>query len=474
VLLLLFEMKILYITAGAANMYCGSCFRDNALATELIARGHDVMLLPIYTPTLTDEPNVSREKVFFGGISVYLQQHLSLFRKTPRLLDRLWDSPAMLKLASRRSIPTNPKLLGELTVSMLKGEDGYQRKELMKMIDWLKQETAPDVINLPYTLLISLAGPLKQALNRPVCCTLQGEDLFLEGLQEPYRTDSLNLIRANVKHVDAFIAVSDYYARFMPEYLHIPENKMRVVPLGINTQGYEAKTKERAAPFTIGYFARVAPEKGLHVLAEAYKRLRQREDFPAARLEVAGYLGAENRDYLSGIEREMKDCGLANEFHYRGILDRQEKIDFLRGLDVLSVPATYDEPKGIFLFEAMACGVPVVQPRRGAFTEIIEKTNGGLLVEPDDAESLADGLHKIYRQPALAAELGSNGFRAVREHYSVARMADSAVEVYESLLEAQPENQTGMDRIDRMKSKDEGGGMKDEENAIQDERLKIQ
>ncbi|HEX8492057.1 MAG TPA: glycosyltransferase family 4 protein [Pyrinomonadaceae bacterium] len=427
-------MKILYITAGAANMYCGSCLRDNALAAEMISRGHDVTLIPIYTPTLTDEQNVSQQKVFFGGISVYLQQHLSLFRKTPWLLDRLWDSAAMLKMASRRSIPTSPKLLGQLTVSMLKGEDGNQRKELLKMLDWLRGEPTPDVISLPYTLLIGLAKPLKEALQRPVYCTLQGEDLFLDGLQEPYRSESLALIRANVKHVDAFIAVSEYYARFMPDYLGIPEDKMRVVPLGINLQGYEARPPKRGESFTIGYFARVAPEKGLHVLAEAYRRLRrEREDFPAARLEVAGYLGSEHKNYLDGIARQMKEWGLAGEFHYRGVLDRQEKIEFLRTLDVLSVPATYNEPKGIFLLEAMACGVPVVQPRRGAFTEIVEKTQGGILVAPDDPDGLAEGIFELYQNPQLAETLGASGFRGVREHYSVARMAERALEVYGSL-----------------------------------------
>ncbi len=73
-------------------MYCGSCLRDNALAAELLARGHDVLLTPVYTPTRTDERNVSGAHVFFGGISVYLEQHASIFRHTPRLLDRLWDS----------------------------------------------------------------------------------------------------------------------------------------------------------------------------------------------------------------------------------------------------------------------------------------------------------------------------------------------------------------------------------------------
>lgn len=430
-------MKILYLTGGAGQMYCGSCLRDNALATELITRGHDVILLPVYTPTRTDEPNVSNEKVFFGGISVYLEQYLPLFRMTPTWLDGLWDSKFMLNLAARRSISTSPRMLGEMTVSMLKGRGGFQKKEITKMLDWLKHEPLPDIVSLPYTLLISLAQPIKEILGRPVCCTLQGEDLFLDGLLEPYRSEALDLIRANVEHVDAFIAVSDYYAEFMPGYLSIPREKIRVVPLGINTTGYDcgAQSRESSALFTVGFFARIAPEKGLHVLAEAYRKMRESGDLPAARMEVAGYLAPEHEKYLKEIEQQMKGAGLAAEFNYRGVLDRQEKIAFLKQLDVLSVPATYDEPKGLFLLEAMACGVPVVQPRRGAFTEIVERTAGGLLVEPDNPQSLADGILRIYRDPALANKLGESGARQVREHYSASIMADRALEAYESVLE---------------------------------------
>ena len=436
-------MRILSITAGAANMYCGSCLRDNALAAELIRRGHDVMLLPLYTPTLTDEPSVSSDKVFFGGISVYLQQHVPLFRKTPRLLDRLWDSPTALKLASRRSISVDPRSLGDLTISILKGENGNQRKELNKLIEWLQSQDAPDIINLPNSLLISLARPIKQAIERPVCCTLQGEDLFLSGLPEDARRTSLELIRANVKFVDRFIAVSDYYAEFMCDYLGIPEHKMQVVPLGINLEGYEERKRSRSEQFTIGFFARIAPEKGLHVLAEAYKRLRERGDFPAARLEAAGYLAPEHKDYLHNIEQEMRTQGLGDEFHYRGVLDRQEKIEFLQKLDVFSMPATYDEPKGLPLLEAMACGVPVIVPRRGAFTEIIERTRGGMLVEPDMAESLAEGIYSLWRNPSHGEELGRHGIEGVRAHYSVARMADRTLEVYRGLMGAMVERKNG-------------------------------
>ena len=427
-------MRILYLTGGAGRMYCGSCLRDNAMATELMARGHDVLLLPVYTPTLTDEPNVSNDHVVLGGISAYLEQYVPFFRKSPRWLDRLWDSKTALNLATRRSISTNPKMLGEMTVSVLKGEGGFQRKEIDKFIDWVKDEAPPDVVNPPYTLLLGLAGPIKQALRAPILCTLQGEDLFLDNLQEPYRTQSLDLIRDHLQHVDLFLSVSEYYAEFMPDYLGIPREKIRVVPIGINPSDFELRHANRSGPFTVGFFGRIAPEKGLHVLAEAYRIARQSGELPEARLEAAGYMAADCKPYLDEIQKRLQDAGLAGEFHYRGVLERAEKIAFLRGLDVMSMPATYDEPKGVSLLEAMACGVPLVQPRRGAFTEIVERTGGGLLVQPDDPRSLADGILKVAKDPALAQDLSANAFRGVREHYTAAHMADRLLESYNSAL----------------------------------------
>jgi len=415
-------------------MYCGSCLRDNAMATELIARGHDVMLLPVYTPTFTDEPNVSRNHVVLGGISAYLEQYVPVFRKTPRWLDRLWDSKTVLSLASRRSISTNPKMLGEMTVSVLKGEDGFQSKEIFKFVDWMKDQAPPDVINLPYTLLLSLAGPLKQQLNVPILCTLQGEDLFLDNLQDPYRSQALNLIRDHLPSVDLFLSVSEYYADFMPGYLGIPREKIRVVPLGINPNGFEMRATSANGPFTVGFLGRVAPEKGLHVLAEAYSLLRKSGDLPEGRFEVAGYMAADCKPYLEEIQNHLKERGLFQEFRYHGVIDRAAKIAFLRALDVMSLPATYDEPKGVSLLESMACGVPVVQPRRGAFTEIVESTGGGLLVEPDDPQSLADGILKLFKEKTLAEQLSANGFKGVREHYTAAHMADKVLSAYNEVM----------------------------------------
>ena len=430
-------MRILSFTGGAGTMYCGSCLRDNALAAELLARGHDVLLTPVYTPTRTDERNVSRHHVFFGGISVFLEQHAPVFRHTPRVFDRLWDSDWALRLATKRQIKVDPKKLGELTVSMLRGERGFQRKEIAKLLDWLTTEPRFDVVNLPYSLLLGLAEPIKRALKAPICCTLQGEDLFLDGLGEPYRKQSLDLIREAAAHVDAFLPVSQYYLDYMPGYLGIPASKMRLAPLGINLDGYAPLTRTRSGPFTVGYFARVAPDKGLHVLCEAYRRLRADRNTGDARLVVAGYLAPEHQEYLANITRQMEAWGLGGEFDYRGELDRTEKIAFLHSLDVMSVPATYEEPKGIFLLEAMATGVPVVQPRRGAFPEILDKTGGGLLVDADDPDALAGGLRALWRDPARAAALGAAGAEGVRAHYAVGQMAETVEQIYSEMIRHQ-------------------------------------
>jgi glycosyltransferase involved in cell wall biosynthesis len=432
-------MRILTVTAGAAGMYCGSCTRDNALARELTARGHDVTLVPVYTPTRPDEPNVSRDQVLFGGISVYLQQHVPLFRRTPRALDRLWDSPRVIRAFAGRAISTDARMLGDLTVSMLRGESGVLRKEFDKLIDWVREEPLPDVVELPNTLLIALAAPLRRALGRPVCCAMQGEELFIDGLVSPYRERALALMREQVPTVDRFIAVGSYCAEFMSQYLRIPRDRVSVVPLGISMDGYVRREVPARAPSAdeavrIGYFARVAPEKGLDVLVDAYVRLRRQVPGVPIRLEVAGYLPRASAGYLERCRRMMADAGLGSEFRYQGEMAREGKLAFLRQLDVFSVPAGYDEPKGLFLLEAMASGVPVVQPRRGGFTEIVERTQGGLLVERDDPDALAEGLRLVATDAVLRARLSANAFEGVRAHYTVSHSAARLLDVYASVL----------------------------------------
>jgi glycosyltransferase involved in cell wall biosynthesis len=419
-------------------MYCGSCLRDNALAAQLIARWHDVTLLPLYTPLRTDEANVTRPDVLFGGISIYLQHQSAFFRSLPRFVDRLLDAPWLIRMFADRSMSTDPKLLGGLTVSMLDGPRGVLRKEFDKLIEWVRDEPRPDVVTITNSMLIGVARPLAEALNAPVCCTLQGEALFLDGLVEPYRTQARDRIRSLVRDVDRFIAVSDFEARSMRDYLAIPAERLSVVPLGVRTtdfedaEGAEGAERRGAEAFTIGFLGRIAPEKGLQGLADAYVRLRRKTPQASMRLEAAGYMAPAHKPYLAGVQRTLEQAGLQGEFRYHGEVDRAGKVRFLQSLDVMSMPATYDEPKGFTLLEAMASGVPVVEPRRGALEEIVERTGGGLLVPPDDPDALADALCRMCSDRQLREELGRRGRAGVRQHYTI----EGSARIYEDVINA--------------------------------------
>jgi glycosyltransferase involved in cell wall biosynthesis len=337
---------------------------------------------------------------------------------------------------------------------MLDGRDGVLRKEFDKLIEWVRDEPRPDVVTITNSMLIGLARPLAEALKAPVCCTLQGEALFLEGLVEPYKTQALERIWSQVAHVNRFVAISDFEARYMHEYLRIPGERISVVPLGVRVRDFEdaegaegaedaeAQSAERrgAEAFTIGFLGRIAPEKGLHVLADAYVRLRRKTTSANMRLEAAGYMAAAHKPYLAAAQRTLEQAGLQHEFTYRGEVDRRGKVEFLHRLDVMSMPATYDEPKGFTLLEAMASGVPIVEPRRGALEEIVERTGGGLLVPPDDPDALADALCRLWNDRPLREQLGRRGEQGVREHYTIER----STQIYEDVMQALGARDSGL------------------------------
>ncbi len=424
-------MRITYITAGAAGMFCGSCMKDNTLVAALAREGHDALLVPTYTPIRTDEEDVSAKRVFFGGVNVYLQQKWGLFRHTPWFLDRLLDGPALLRWVSRFAVKTRAEDLGDLTISMLKGEHGKQSKEVAKLAEWIKAEVKPQVVNLTNAILSGMVHELKRTVGAPVLCSLQGDDVFLEALPEPFRSQSMKLIREHCREIDGFIATSTDYADFMAEYFAVPRQRIHVVYPGINLHGHGGPRPAREGrAFTIGYFARICPEKGLHVLAEAFRLLRQAPGAERARLHVSGWLGDNNKKYFEGIQEGLKAAGLADDFLHVDSPGHDDKVRFLQSLDVLSVPTTYHEPKGLYVLEALANGVPVVQPRHGSFPELLEATGGGLLVNPDDPRDLADGLRRLMDDAAHREELGRKGKEAVHARFNADRMARETAAVY--------------------------------------------
>jgi glycosyltransferase involved in cell wall biosynthesis len=426
-------MRIAYIASGAAGMYCGTCLHDNALAAALLKLGHEVALVPTYTPLRTDEPGVGIERVFFGALNVYLQQVAAPFRRLPSGLGRLLDRPALLRRIARLGASTDPAELGALTLSVLSGEDGFQARELEKLAAWLRDDYRPEIVHLNNSLFVGFARRLKQELGVPVLCSVQGEDLFLGQLAEGYRGRVLATQRERSRDVDAFVANSRFYANAMAELLEVDRARFHVVPLGISLEGHgegPAAARGEGGPFRVGYLARVCADKGLHVLVEAFRRLAEDLGPGRVRLAVAGYLAERDRPYLREIERRLAGWGLAGSFEYLGEVDRAGKIRFLQSLDVLSVPTTYREPKGLFALEALANGVPVVLPRHGAFPELIEATGGGVLVEPNAPGALAKALAALLLDPARRQELGRRGREAVHRRFGDRQAAQGMLAVY--------------------------------------------
>ena len=221
----------------------------------------------------------------------------------------------------------------------------------------------------------------------------------------------------------------------MVNYLGLDEQKMHQVNLGIDLRDLEGQAARKPGdPFVIGFLARLCPAKGLHLTVEAFRRLAARRGPDGLRLRIAGYLEERDRPYVDELLQKIDAWGLTPYVEYVGEVDRQAKADFLRGLHVLTVPTTYREPKGLFALEALACGVPVVQPRHGTFPEMIERTGGGILVEPDSSEALAAGLGTLLDDPALREEMGRRGSEVVRAEYNERVMADRTLEVYRKQL----------------------------------------
>ncbi len=431
-----YKMKVAYITAGAAGMYCGTCIHDNTVATVLKKQGHNVALIPTYTPTRTDEENVSLNRIFYGGINVYLQQKLSLFRHTPWAFDRMLDSPKLLNNLARFSASTDARDLGKLTISMLSAEQGYQNKELAKLVKWLQEDNKPDIVYFTNSMLIGMAREIKKALDVPVVCALQGEDIFLRDLIDPYKTKALTLLAERATDADGFVAPCNYYAQFMAEeYLKVPVDKVDVVPLGLNLEGHgDVTEKPGPPPLIIGYLARICPEKGLHILVSAFYTLAKELGADNVALHVAGYLGKKDEAYFEELVNQIHAWGLQDSFVHYGEVTRSQKIDFLNRLHVFSVPTVYRESKGLSILEAMANGVPVVQPQHGSFPEMVKATEGGILVEPESAEALAEGILQLYRDSERRRYFGKTGKMNVHQNFSDEIIAQQLMTVFKKYL----------------------------------------
>ncbi|VGO17529.1 Alpha-maltose-1-phosphate synthase [Pontiella desulfatans] len=422
-------MKVVHIVPGSGGtFYCQNCMRDGALVQALRRAGEDVVMVPMYLPMFTDgDPVQDDTPVFFGGINVWLQQQVPFFRKTPRWLDRLFDSKWMLRRAAQMEGTTSASDLGAMTLSMLEGTAGNQKKEVERLVDWLAEHERPDVVHISNALLIGLAGEIKAKLDVPVVCSLQDEDWWLDEINPPYDEQCWDAIRARCGDVDRFVAVSNWFADQMSERLMVPRDVIDVVHIGIDLDGFGPAPLDFDPP-VLGYLSRMNTALGIDKLVDAFIELKKVPGLETLKLRATGGAVGDDLKCVEEQKRKLAKAGLAEDAEFVEDFTREQRLAFLKTISVMCVPVEQGEAFGSFIIESMAAGVPVVQPKAGAFPELVEATGGGVVYD-----NLVEELEALLLNPDRARALGAQGRDSVYESFSVESMAQNMVAVYREL-----------------------------------------
>ncbi len=429
-------MRVVHIVPGSGGgFYCQNCVRDVGLVRALHAAGLDVLFMPMYLPFAEmADGQVPQTPVFYGAVNVYLEQKLPLYRRLPASWRQCLDSPRILRWAASKAGTTQAAGLGDLTLSVLEGRDGRQRAELDQMLSWLKMQPSTDIVHLSNALLLGLAPDLRTQLDARIVCTLQDEDSWLDALHSPWRERCWEQIRILAGSVDRFIPVSATYAASMQARLAMSEAQNRVIAPGVDTDVFHPASSPPPVP-TIGFLSELTEDYGLDVLVEAFLILRHQSALEQLRLRVTGSRLDAKTTFRAQIMERLVSAGYGDAVDFtEDFRDDAHRCRFLQSLSVLSVPSRRPEAFGIFLIEAMACGVPVVQPRIGGYPEVVGATGGGAIYDDASPQGLADALYPLLIDTAQAARYGQTGRDSVVAGYSQTRAAANIVDLYGELV----------------------------------------
>jgi glycosyltransferase involved in cell wall biosynthesis len=428
-------MNIVHIIPGSGgSFYCGNCLRDSKYFDAIRAQGHDAIKVPMYLPLFSnDDANNGDVPVFYGAISIYLKQIFPIFRHAPKWVDKILNSKPMLKFAAHMANSTRATGLEDMTVSMLMGEHGKQKDELEKMVHWLKNHFKADVIHISNALLLGLAHKLKEQLNVPVVCSLQDEHVWVDVMRPAFAKQVWELMQEKSRDIDMFVSVSHYYTSFMKDKLKLSEDKISTLYLGVDPADYHyvnAKEKNR----NIGYLSRMCHENGMDILVDAFILLKKQSGYEDVQLLLTGGLTSDDKSFISAQKQKVIKAGLSETVAFFPDFSESQRNNFLDKIMLLSVPVRNGEAFGIYLTEAMAAGVPIVQPALGAFPEIVRKSGGGMVFKNNDAEHLAIALSKLLDNPDKLQELSQKARQSVEETFNIHLLSKEMINIYQNVI----------------------------------------
>ncbi len=429
-------MKIVYlITGSGGSFYCGNCYRDMIYLRAIRkVKGIQATAIPLYLPP--EDKNTESgldNNVFFGAISMYIREKVPFMKNMPVFMDKIFDSAPMLRMAAKRAGTTRTEGLEDMTLNMIRGENAFPEKELQRLADHLCKDGKPDIIHLSNALIIGLARQLKKKLNVSIVCSLLNEDDWINEMSEPYQSNAWKLISKEAGNVDVFLTPSQYYKDFFISKTGISGDNVKVVPLGFDPVELLNVKKRENWP-AIGYFCRINSHNGFDKLVDAFIMAKSVNALPGLTLHVSGGFTGDDKPYISEQIRKIKAAGLKSFVKIYPEFHGNSKQDFFSNIDVMSVPVRKYDGYGLYILEANAAGVPVVQPATGAFPEIIARTGGGITYNPDDIKELSASLVKVLNDKNLMLKLGTDGKENVLKHLSLDRMSEELSKVYNAMM----------------------------------------
>ena len=426
-------MRIVQIIPGTGGtFYCQNCLRDMDLARALQRQGHDVLVVPLYLPLSVDDDSAASKPAFYSAVALYLRHTCPLLgRALPASFWRMLDSMAVLRFAAHRAGSTRAAGLGDITVSMLRGEEGRQAGELERLAKGLRDDlgSRPDVVVLSNALLLGLARRIKSVLGVPVVCWLQDEHVWADAMSPDESRRVWQVLRERVADVDGLVAVSRTYAQRMTTALALPPGRVRTIHIGVDPVAMPADLARR--PRTVGFVSRLAEGEGFGLFVDAFIELHRDPRFADVRMKATG--GMTDKAYVNRQKRKLRAAGLEHKAEIDPDAFRNARAAFIGSLTLLSSPVPGGEAFGAYVIEAMASGVPVVEPAVGAYPEIFQEAGCGVLCPTADAAALAETWAALLADPARLATEAQRGREAVARHFNLDRMAREAVAYYEEL-----------------------------------------
>jgi glycosyltransferase involved in cell wall biosynthesis len=441
-------MNIAHIIPGSGgSFYCGNCLRDSKLFQALRQQGHHAIKIPMYLPLFSnDDANNGEVPVFYGAISIYLKQLFPAFRHAPAWVDKLLNTKPMLRFAAHMANSTRAKGLEEMTVSMLMGEHGKQKEELDKMAQWLADHYKADVIHISNALLLGLAHKLKEKLNVPLVCSLQDEDVWVDVMRPGFINQVWELMQEKAADIDLFISVSNYYTQFMKEKLKLPDEKISTLHLGVDPLDYHfinATEKKR----NIGFLSRMCHENGMDILVDAFIRLKSMPGYEDVSLLLTGGHTADDTSFIREQKEKIKKAGLRDAVVFLDNFGQDERRSFFDQLMLLSVPVRHGEAFGIYLTEAMASGIPVVQPALGAFPEIVEKSGGGIIYPDNTAQCLSGALKSLLDNREEVHLLSRQARKSIENEFNINELSKQMTGLYETAIKNKEDADKGREPV---------------------------